>query len=95
MRGRSLLADASTPAYRTLCNLGGGTAVQRRVQRERIEVHREGPIGEALLQGDAHQALWHSSDALLRDGRPQHVLEAGLAATLVHRSLSSARAWDT
>ena len=34
MSGRSLLADASTPAYRTVWNLGGGTAAQRRVSSE-------------------------------------------------------------
>ena len=62
-----------------------------RQQRERSEVHREGPIGEALLQGHAHEALGPSRDALLRDGRPQHVLEEGLAATLAHRPCAGRR----
>ncbi len=34
-RGRTLLADASTPAYRTVCKRGAGTDDPRRMSSER------------------------------------------------------------
>ena len=33
-RGRSLLAEARTPTYRTVCRRGGGTAAHKRVRSE-------------------------------------------------------------
>jgi len=44
-----LLAEPSTPAYRTVWKRGGGTDAHRR-QRERIEIDGDGAAEKAFLQ---------------------------------------------
>jgi hypothetical protein len=44
---------------------------QPREERARIEVYREGPIDEPLLERDADEAVGPLGDALLRDRRAE------------------------
>jgi hypothetical protein len=53
-------------------------------ERARIEVYREGAIGETLLERDAHETVGASRDTLLRHRRPEHVLEESLATAVIH-----------
>ncbi len=95
-RERSLLALPSTPAYRTVCSLGGGTLAASRQSRlsgsppvgdhEACHLHRHCPVRPRLLQGDAYQPLLRLLEPLLRDRRAQHVAQEPLTPALVFRS---------
>jgi hypothetical protein len=61
----------------------GGEAAE---ERERVHVDSDGAVGEGALEGDAHEAVGARLDALLREGRPQHVTKERLAADNVERA---------
>ena len=63
----------------------------RRHQRQRVHVHRDRPVAVGLLQCDAHQAVGALLQALLRDGRAQHVTQQRLAPRRIQRSRTSGR----
>ena len=83
-RDRSLLAEPSTPAYRTVWQARrryrGAEAAQ---QRQRVEVDGNRAVRERLLQRDAHEAVRTTRHPLLRDRRTEDVLEESLATRLV------------
>ena len=71
MRDLHGLADASTPAYLTVWNRGGGTLVARRHSSDSGSMFdRDGSVGVCLLQGDAHQSVGAALEALLCNRRP-------------------------
>jgi len=92
MRDLHGLADASTPAYLTVWNRGGGTLVARRHSSDSGSMFdRDGSVGVCLLQGDAHQSVWAALEALLCNRRAQHVAQQRLASRLVERARARGR----
>ena len=60
-------------------------------QRQRVHVDCDRPVGVRLLQRDAHQAVGAMLQALLRDGRTQHVAQQSLPPRPVPRPHAGGR----
>ena len=94
VRGRERLIDGLRHDARTHLAVGseyagithgvkprrGDGGRQSAEERQRIHVDGDGAVRERLLERDADEPVGTVGDTLLGDGRPQHVLEEGLAA---------------
>jgi hypothetical protein len=92
MRGLHSLAAPRTPAYLTVWwQRRGDARGETTQQRQRIHLHRDGPVGEGLLEEDADQALLALLDPVLPNGRAQHVAQQRLAAAGGERACARGR----
>lgn len=85
-----MLAEARTPAYRTVGNRGAGTDAANRLSSESGSMFTATvPSAKGFFERYPHEPVRPARDPFLRDRGPQDVLEQRLPALHVH----SPRRW--
>lgn len=86
MRGRRVLADASTPTYRIVRNLGAGTDAHSRVRSESgSRSTAKVPAEKRFFSATRTRPCGPCTTRSRRERRAEHILEESFPPPLVHR----------